>query len=123
MTHLILLSPQAFNELLRNVSGKWETISLLIILLFFLASAAFFYAVLQAMFRPSSLIHHSIILLFCLLGGWQTSTLAVKYGLSGELHRYACLDLMERHLHSRASATMYCEKKNPIRLKHAGAPN
>lgn len=121
MVGFILQSPQAFNELLRSVSGKWETISLLVLLLFFLAAAAFLYAVLQAMFRPNAMVHHTIILLICLLGGWQASSLGVKKGLSVELHRYACLDLMEKHLHSRASAEVYCEKKNPIRLKYGGA--
>jgi hypothetical protein len=121
MVGFILQSPQAFNELLRSVSGKWETISLLVLLLFFLASAAFLYAVLQAIFRPNSMVHHTIILLVCLLGGWQASSLGVRLGLSTELHRYACLDLMEKHLHSRTSAETYCAKKNPIRLKYGGA--
>ena len=95
MVGFILQSPQAFNELLRSVSGKWETISLLVLLLFFLASAAFLYAILQAIFRPNSMVHHTIILIICLLGGWQASSLGVRKGLSVELHRYACLDLME----------------------------
>ncbi len=121
MVGFILQSPQAFNELLRSVSGKWETISLLVLLLFFLASAAFLYAILQAIFRPNSMVHNTIILLICLLGGWQASSLGVRKGLSKELHKYACLDLMEKHLHSRTSAEVYCTKKNPIRLKYGGS--
>ena len=116
----VLLSPQAFGELVRSVSGKWETISLLVLLLFFLAGTAFLYAVLQAIFRPNAMVHHTIILLTCLLGGWQVSSLGVRVGLSKELHKYACLDLMEQHLRERAAAETYCQKKNPIKLKYGG---
>ena len=120
MVGFILQSPQAFNELLRTVTGKWETISLLVILLFFLAGAAFLYAVLQAIFRPRAFVHHTIILFVVFLGAWQASSLGVRMGLSQELHKYACLDLMEKHLRSEASAKVYCGKHNPIELKYAG---
>ena len=116
----LLNSPNAFHELVREVTGKWETISLLVLLLFFLCGAALFYAILQAVFRPNAVIHHMIILIFCILGGWQISSVVVRYGLSQELHKQACLELMERHLNSASSASTYCQKKNPIRLKYGG---
>ena len=120
MVGFILQSPQAYNELLRSITGKWETISLLVILLFFLAGAAFLYAILQAIFRPRAFVHHTIILFIVFLGAWQASSLGVRMGLSDELHKYACLDLMEKHLRSKDSAAIYCAKNNPIELKYAG---
>ena len=116
-----LQSPQAFGELMRSVTGKWETISLLILLLFFLAATAFLYAVLQAIFRPRAIVHHTIILLVCLLVGWQASSIGVRTGLSTELHTMACLDLMEQHLRNRKDAETYCGKTNPIKLKYGGS--
>ena len=109
-----------YAELLSSVTGKWETISLLIILLFFLAGAALFYAILQAVFRPRALIQHVIILLVVFLGAWQVSSIVVRQGLSEELHSRACLELHEKLFHSETKAATYCSKKNPIRLKYAG---
>ena len=120
MVGFLFQSPQAFNELLRSVTGKWETISLLVILLFFLAGAALMYAVLQAIFRPRAFVHHTIILIVVFLVAWQGSSLGVRMGLSQELHKMACLDLMEKHLRSESSAKIYCAKHNPIELKYAG---